>query len=155
MYYYYLQTLRDRFYDAQKCNFSIAQTVVIMDVPPEITINPPSPDEPNGITLAFKDEAKAIAWEQAMILWKIDSRKSDVTVKRQLKLVAVWEVDVFLSKLVLSKDDSDEEKELRLLLMYRGYSKPDYSPKPVDHLVTLYRSSKAALRPRLGRAKDS
>src|SRR4051794_20730852 len=80
----YLKTLGDLFYETQQCGFSASQNAVFMSLPPEITAAPPSPDEPNSVTLTFKDKAEATTWEQEMILWKIDVEEDDPSAKSQL-----------------------------------------------------------------------
>lgn len=124
-----------------------------MDVPPEITISPPSLNEPNGITLIFKDKTEAMAWEQAVILWKRGGRKSDASIKIHLNLVTVWDVDVFRNRLGLSKHDSYDGTGSVVGVDVPRDSSIRSSPEMVDYLGSLYRLFKAALRSRFGRAK--
>jgi hypothetical protein len=80
------------------------------DLAPEITNVAPSPNHPNSVILTFEDKAKAIDWEQEMILWKLDVEEDDIRAKSQLSLVTVWNVDDFQKRLGLSKHDSDDEQ---------------------------------------------
>lgn len=118
-----------------------------MNLPPAIATTPPSPDdEPNSVTLAFEDKAKAIAWEQKMILWKReDQKEDDGTTKTQLSLVTVWKVDVFQSKLGLSKHDSDHEQGIVFGV--------DVLQTSLDGLRFSYGLFKQALRSILGEQK--
>lgn len=98
------------FYKTHLCGYSASEKAVFVTLPPEITIASPSPDYPNSITLTFEDKAKAIDWEQKMILWKLDVEEDDIRAKSQLSLVTVWKVDDFQKRLGLSKHDSDDEQ---------------------------------------------
>jgi hypothetical protein len=82
-----------------------------MSLPPEITIGRPSPDNPNSVILTFEDKAKAIVWEQRMILWGENVKEDETGAQLQLSLVTVWKVHGFQEMLGIYKQDGDNDQE--------------------------------------------
>lgn len=80
------------------------------ELAPGITIGRPSPDNPNSVILTFEDKAKAIVWEQRMILWGENVEEDETGAQSQLSLVTVWKVHSFQKMLGIYKQDGDNDQ---------------------------------------------